>query len=82
MIYSKTTSVRLPTKVQEQLENATSKLHKGKSEIIIEALEEYLMKLDEKNLVAEARRQSILASELDKEENKPWNHDTDDSGWI
>ena len=82
MIYGKITSVRLPTKVQDQLEEATYKLHKGKSEIIVTALEEYLSKFNQQQLAADARQQSILASESDKTENQPWDNDTDDSGWI
>jgi hypothetical protein len=41
------------------------------------------MKLNEHKLIEEARRQSLLASKSDSEEEiKLWQDDTDTSGWI
>lgn len=79
MTQSVTTSIRLPTKLREQLENAAYTLHHGKNWIIVQALEEYLGKLNQKKLIADARKQSLLASQ--KEEDDAWESNTDTSGW-
>lgn len=78
MNYGKTTSIRLPAELSEQLEQASQTLHRGKNWIIKEAVQEYLIKHGHAVLAEEARRQSILASQSDNE--KPW-EDTDTSGW-
>lgn len=81
MTKSMTTSVRLPKQLVDQLETASSSLHRGKNWIIIKALEEYLGNLNKQYLQLEARRQSILASNQEKI-NPTWDEDTDTSGWI
>lgn len=76
-----TTSVRLPPKLLDQLENVSVTLHRGKNWIIIKALEEYLGHFNKQALIGEARRQSILASKEDQQYDT-WDEDTDTSGWI
>lgn len=77
-----TTSIRLPSKLREQLEKTSRKLHRGKNWIITKALEEYLAKTGHEDLAKEARRQSLLVARLDKEADKDWEENTDTSGWI
>jgi predicted DNA-binding protein len=76
-----TTSVRLPPKLRDQLEDAAHVLHRGKNWVIVHALQEYLTKLEQHKLTEEARRQSLLASSNEHSENQPWDEDTDTSGW-
>lgn len=82
MSHNTITSVRLPPALQEQLEQAARTLHRGKSWIIVHALESYLKKLQFKLLAEEARRQSLLAAkEDDEEEMRFWEENSDTTGW-
>ena len=77
-----TTSIRLSPELRKQLEHAARTLHRGKSWIIIHALESYLEKLQLTLLADEARRQSLLiAAQDDEEENKIWEDNADTTGW-
>lgn len=82
MIQGITTSIRLPIKLREKLDKVSHALHRGKNWIITKALEEYLSKLNQSNLVEEARRQSILASRKDKKKDHSWENNADTSGWV
>lgn len=82
MIRGTITSIRLSPKLCSQLEKASRKLQRGKNWIINHALEEYLAKLGQQKLMDEAHRQSVLASQKDTKENKPWDEDSDTSGWV
>jgi predicted DNA-binding protein len=76
------TSVRLPLALQEQLEQAAHDLRRGKSWIIVHALEAYLNKLQHNALMKEARRQSLLAAKEDNEEEmRFWEENSDTTGW-
>jgi predicted transcriptional regulator len=75
------TSVRLPPQLVDQLEHAATSLHRGKNWIIVKALEEYLGNMDKQMLRAEAKRQSIIATQAAKK-NEAWDEDTDTTGWI
>lgn len=79
MNYGKTTSIRLPPELSEQLDKAALVLHRGKNWIIKEAVEEYLVKHSHVLLADEAHRQSLLASRSD--DDNAWDEDTDTSGW-
>lgn len=76
-----TTSIRLPTKLREDLEQAARSLHRGKNWIIAKALEDYLAKINSSHLAKEARRQSLLASKTDKDEAEIWLQNSDETGW-
>ena len=80
---SVTTSVRLTADLRLQLDHAAHRLHRGRNWIVSQALLEYLAKLGESKLVAEAQRQSLIASKADKanEESSLWEDNQDDSGW-
>lgn len=80
MKYGSTTSIRLPPQLKKQLEEASTILHRGKNWIIKEAIEEYLIKHKQILLEEEAHRQSILASQSDKDST--WDEETDTTGWI
>ncbi|MBV8801564.1 MAG: hypothetical protein JO131_01115 [Gammaproteobacteria bacterium] len=81
MTKSTTTSVRLPSQLVDQLEYASSSLHRGKNWIIVKALEEYLKHFNQETLQQEAKRQSLLANKEDQV-HSAWDEDADISGWI
>ena len=79
---SSTSSIRLPDALRRRLERTAQRLKRGKNSIITQALDEYLRKVDSEELVAEARRQSLLASEADnQEELEEWAKMADTRGW-
>lgn len=82
MAHNMTTSIRLSPPLREQLEQASHALHRGKNWIITKALEEYLGKLNQKALLQEAQRQSLLASQTSGTEDKEWEQNMDTTGWI
>lgn len=82
MIRGTTTSIRLPPKLREQLEKTSQKLHRGKNWIVIKALEEYFDNINHYKLIDEARRQSILASQAEKNNDDNWHENMDSDGWI
>jgi predicted DNA-binding protein len=89
MSHGVTTSIRIPAKVREELDEAAHSLHRGRNWIILRALEDYLSKLglDQKRLIKEARRQSLLANRSDQKkkvmkENQAWEDDADTTGWT
>ncbi len=57
-----TTNIKLPSKLKKKLAQAAHSVGKEQSWIVIQALQDYLEKLDRHCLVEEARRQSLLAS--------------------
>jgi predicted DNA-binding protein len=78
---SVTTSVRLEQKLAQRLERAAARLSRGKNWIVTKALEEYLAKVNQDDLAAEARRQSILVARTErrKKPDKFWDEDV--PGW-
>jgi len=69
---SSTSSFRVPDDLKIRLENAARSLKKGKSRIINEALQEYLDRREKTDLRKEARRQSILASQMKWKDQELW----------
>lgn len=61
MARSMTTSIRLPPELKDQLDRASSVLHRGKNLIIVQALQDYLGKIEDRSLVKEAQRQSMYS---------------------
>lgn len=57
-----TTSIRIPPALRQRLEDTARRLGRGKNWIVVQALEEYLAKGDDRAFVEEARRQSVRAS--------------------
>ena len=62
VVGSSTSSFRLPDDLRSRLEQAATRMNKGKSWIINRALEDYLNRHGKVGLREEARRQSLLAS--------------------
>jgi hypothetical protein len=59
-------------------------MNRGKNWVIIRAIEDYVNKVERKGLAAEARRQSLLASQADRasaREAEFWDKAGDSSGW-
>lgn len=78
---STTTSIRLPDNLKLELEAVSRQLHRGKNWIISEAIRVYLEGLKNPSLRAEARRQSLLASQ--KEKSDTFLEDiADTTGWV
>jgi predicted transcriptional regulator len=78
---STTTSIRIPEDLRHRLERTARHLNKGKNWIINQALDEYLRKLDREALIAEARRQSLIASRDAENGDDFWERAADNSGW-
>ena len=76
-----TTSVRIEEKLAQRLERAAARLSRGKNWIVTKALEEYLAKVNQDDLAAEARRQSILVARAEKRKKPGYFWDEDVPGW-
>lgn len=72
MAASKTTSIRLPAELSRELARRARRTKHGKSWIIREALEQYLLGSASERLREEARRQSLLASEHPNPDEDAW----------
>lgn len=81
MIKSITTSVRLTTDINAQLNQAALILHRGKNWIITHAIERYLSEMKPLTLTEEAKRQSILASQSMNTEDDIWEDNVDIENW-
>ena len=77
---STTTSIRLPDDLRSQLDAAAESLHRGKNWVIVQALREYLARMQRDALAQEARRQSLKVAEITGEEHE-WMDSMDDTGW-
>ncbi|HVW20624.1 MAG TPA: ribbon-helix-helix protein, CopG family [Opitutaceae bacterium] len=60
-----TTSVRLPVDLRRRLAKRAAALRVGRNRVIIDALEQYLKREARSEFETEARRQSLLATQLD-----------------
>jgi hypothetical protein len=67
--------------LRKSLEQAARRLKRGKNSIVVDALEEYLEKLNRSRFLEEARRQSILASASSNEDEDIWLEHADTAGW-
>ena len=76
-----TSSFRISNELRDRLEKTARRLKRGKNSIVIEALEEYLAKLNRSKFLEEARRQSILASTSRSEDEEVWLEHADATGW-
>ncbi len=81
MSESTTTSIRLSRRMREHLERRARATGKGKNWIINEALRHYLAVDCDPETVAEARRQSLLASASDVLEEEDWTDAADLEQW-
>ena len=63
---SVTTSVRLPRDLKRKIDRKAVSAGSGRNRVIIEALELYLREDDQAEYASEARRQSQLATKLDR----------------
>ena len=71
----------MSNELRDRLEKAARRLKRGKNSLVIEALEEYLEKLNRGKFLEEARRQSILASTSLNEDEDVWLEHADTTGW-
>jgi predicted DNA-binding protein len=69
---SSTTSIRLPKELSRELARKARSTKRGKSWVIKEALELYLLGSSHDTLRAEARRQSILVSKHQTKDEAEW----------
>lgn len=67
--------------LRSRLEQAARRLKRGKNSIIVDALEEYLEKLNRARFLEEARRQSLLASDSPSADEEVWLEHADTSRW-
>ena len=71
----------MSNELRDRLEQAARRLKRGKNSIVIDALEEYLDKLNRSKFLEEARRQSILASRSPSGDEDVWLEHADTAGW-
>ena len=64
-----------------RLEDAAQRMKIRKNTIITQALEQYLNKVNRSQFLAEARRQSMLASSNPAENEDVWSDHGDTTGW-
>ena len=76
-----TSSFRMSQELRKRLEETARTLKTRKNRIIVQALEEYLQKKHRAAIVAEARRQSVLASSEGTAGEEFWERQADFSGW-
>lgn len=63
---SVSTSVRIEQQLAQRLARAAARLSRGKNWIVTRALEEYLAKVNQDDLAAEAKRQSRLCARAER----------------
>ena len=77
-----TTSIRLTPELRQQLDYLSHSLHRGKNWIVIQALQEFINRKSSTILLKEAKRQSLLASQYEiNEDEKIWEENIDTTGW-
>jgi predicted transcriptional regulator len=69
---SSTTSIRLPNDLKALLASTSRQMKKPKGTLITQALREYLQRHNRELFLAEARRQSILASKKKWKDEDFW----------
>jgi predicted transcriptional regulator len=69
---SSTTSIRLPDDLKALLASTSRQMKKPKGTLITQALREYLLRHNRELFLAEARRQSILASKKKWKDAELW----------
>jgi len=79
---STTSSFRISGELRVRFEKAASASGKGKNWILNQALREYLDRMREDSLAAEARRQSLLAGGHADPDAEFWTVQPDDRDWI
>lgn len=77
-----TTSIRLSSELRQKLDYLSHSLHRGKNWILNQALEEFINRNNHNILAQEARRQSLIASQSQSnEDEEAWESNNDISGW-
>jgi predicted DNA-binding protein len=79
---STTSSFRISEELRIRFEVAASESGKGKNWILNQALREYLDRMRQDSLAAEARRQSLLAGGRTAPEAQFWAAQADGSDWM
>ncbi len=81
-VSSTTSSFRISDELRMRFEAVARDSGRGKNWILNRALEEYLDRLREDSLAADARRQSLLASAAPNPDAEFWSVQADHSGWA
>jgi predicted DNA-binding protein len=76
---SRTSSFRLSDKLHERLDRFARRQRRAKNSVIVQAVEIYLDQHEQRNLAAEARRQSLLATTGGGDAD--WLDHADQTGW-
>ena len=79
---SQTSSFRLPDELRTRLDGFVRQSNHRKNWISVHALEDYLDRHEARSLAAEARRQSLLASEKPHADEDAWASVADTTGWT
>ncbi len=75
------TDIQLPLELGKSLEFNSARLKRERNQLVIEAISEYLDRLNRSSLSEEARRQSILASGQSHFSDEIWENNMDDTDW-
>ena len=78
---SLTSSFRLSDELRIRLDRFVRQSKHRKNRVIVHAIEDYLDRHEARSLAAEARRQSLLASEGPRSEDEAWASLADTTGW-
>jgi predicted DNA-binding protein len=81
MAKSATSSYRLDAQTMAELTEVSQRLGKGKNAIIVEAIRDYLRRTRSNELIDEARRQSLAASDRVTNDESFWHSQFDERGW-
>ena len=77
---SVTKTFRFPDEIEQRLRLAAQQLARKPNAIMLSALQDYLDRLERRDLQSEARRQSLLVSR-GRRRDTFWEHAADASGW-
>ncbi len=81
-LMSQTLSIRASEELLERLGEFARQTDRRRNAVIVRAIEDYLDLNEKESVMAEARRQSLLASAQTHPEDEAWPElAADDSGW-
>lgn len=82
-LVSRTFSIRVTEPLLERMEELARLTNRSRNSIVVRAIEDYMDRNDPELLMAEARRQSLLARKQTHPDDEAWpDLAADDTGWT
>ena len=82
-LVSRTCNILVSEEILERLEEFARQTNRSRNSIVVPAIEDYLDRNDPELLMAEARRQSLLARKQTHPDDDAWPElAADDTGWT